>query len=257
MSEYFSDEYDFMSANGYVIDDIWYPRVTRIVSIKSKPGLNNFYKEVGSEEAAKAISGRSAEEGTLVHETVEDLLLGMRPAIPSSIAPAVHAFQKFADANPIKVDPEYIERRVWHPDHRYAGTVDALAVIDGKFGILDIKTSQAIYRDYNLQTAAYMEALKHIFPTLSTRWILRIDQVSKCLTCGATRRVKGGREKIKTGKARFACAPEAHEWGEAEGVVELQEFPFWKSDFEGFLGAKRLWEWEHEWWLKKVGYLKN
>jgi hypothetical protein len=40
-----------------------------------------------------------------------------------------------------------------------------------------------------------------------------------------------------------------------EGVVEVQEFPNWTSDFEAFLGAKRLWEWEHEWWLKKIGYL--
>ena len=29
----------------------------------------------------------------------------------------------------------------------------------------------------------------------------------------------------------------------------------WQSDFEGFLGAKRLWEWENEFWLRKIGYL--
>lgn len=255
MSEYFRDEYEFMDSNGYTIDDAWYPRVTRIVSIKSKPGLHNFYKEMGSEEAAKAVSNRSAEEGTLVHETVEELLLGLTPGIPSSIAPAVAAFQKFAEKNPIKVAPDYVERRILHPEHRYAGTVDALAVIDGKFGILDIKTSQSIYRDYNLQTAAYIEALKKTFPTLHTRWILRIDQTSKCLVCGATKRTKGGREKIRNNGSRMVCAPDAHEWGSVEGVIELQEFPFWKSDFEAFLGAKRLWEWENEWWLKKVGYL--
>ena len=189
----------------------------------------------------------------MVHEAVEAVLLGHEPEIPPLIAPAVRAFLGFRERTPIQVAPDYVERRVVHPEHRYAGTVDALAYIDGKFGILDIKTSQAIYRDYNLQTAAYMEALKNSFPNLETRWILRIDQASRCWNCGATKRVKGGREKIRNGSGVMRCA--VHEWGDTEGVIELQEFPSWQTDFEGFLGAKRLWEWENEWWLGKIGYL--
>jgi hypothetical protein len=127
-----------------------------------------------------------------------------------------------------------------------------MATIGGKFGVLDIKTSQAIYRDYNIQTAAYMEALKNEYQNLETRWILRIDQIQVCDRCRAKRRVKGGREKIRRGGA-FLCA--THPWGPVEGIVELQEFPSWQSDYRAFLGAKTLWEWENESWLKKVGYL--
>ncbi|MDE2021077.1 MAG: hypothetical protein KGJ13_12135, partial [Patescibacteria group bacterium] len=136
----------------------------------------------------------------------------------------------------------------------YAGTIDTLALVDGKFGVLDIKTSQAIYRDYNLQTAAYIEALLDELPKLQTRWILRIDQVRTCLKCGATMRPKGGRNKIRRGK-KTMCPQDQHEWSELTGVTELQEFPDWKHDFQAFLGAKRLWEWENEKWLKQVGYL--
>ena len=46
-----------------------------------------------------------------------------------------------------------------------------------------------------------------------------------------------------------------HEWGKTEGVIELKEFPEWKTDYHAFLGAKRLWEWENEEILKQVGYL--
>ena len=46
-----------------------------------------------------------------------------------------------------------------------------------------------------------------------------------------------------------------HEWGPTEGTVELQEFPEWQGDYQAFLGAKKLWEWENEAWLKRVGYL--
>ena len=251
----YKNEADFKEQCGYTIDEIWYPRVTKIVSIKAKPALMRFYGEAANFKAAQDITQKSAEEGTLIHETVEGLLLGKNPEIPQSIAPAVRAFVDFVDKKNIQVTPELVEKRVVHEDHRYAGTVDALALIDGKFGVLDIKTSQAIYRDYNLQTSAYMDALKNNYENLQTRWILKIDQIQDCQLCGATRRVKGGREKIKIQWSNSVMKNCRHEWGALRGDVELKEFPYWQSDFEAFLAAKRLWEWENEFWLQRVGYL--
>src|SRR3989338_7123740 len=99
-----------------------------------------------------------------------------------------------------------------------------MALIDGKFGIMDIKTSQGIYRDYNLQTAAYFPPLLENFRTLQTRWILRIDQNQKCFICGAARRTKGGREKIRAPYPRVNGIDYRncnHEWGDLEGVIEM------------------------------------
>lgn len=246
---------DFKEQCGYTIDAVWYPRVTKIVSIKAKPALYRYYAEAPNFAAAEAATLRSAEEGTLVHEVIEGHLLGKNPAIPEAHAAAVTAFFNFLAKNHIEVAPEHVERRVVSQDHRYAGTVDALARIGGKFGVLDIKTSQSVYRDYNLQTSAYMDALKNNYPDLETRWILRVDQTQDCLRCGAKRRVKGGREKIRK-QGAFICSPYlGHEWSEMRGDIELQEFPSWQSDFEAFLGAKRLWEWENDYWLRKVNYL--
>ena len=182
-------------------------------------------------------------------------MLGKSPDIDASIAPAVNAFKAFAERTSIRVKPELVERRIVSYDHRYAGTVDAIAMIGGKVGVLDIKTSQAVYRDYNLQTSAYVDALKSEFGNLETRWILRIDQIQKCVRCGATRRTKGGREKIKIDwKNSFSKTCE-HVWSDVHGEVELVEFPYWQNDFQAFLVAKKLWEWENETWLKKSGYL--
>lgn len=128
-------------------------------------------------------------------------------------------------------------------------------MIDGKLGILDLKTSQEIYRDYNLQTSAYMAAMKDLVKGLETRWILRIDQSRKCVHCGGLLRSKGGKDQVKiewNNPFMRACN---HEWGELEGRIELQEFPYWQEDFDAFLGAKKLWEWENMEMLKKVGYL--
>ena len=121
--------------------------------------------------------------------------------------------------------------------------------------MLDIKTSQAIYRDYCLQTSAYMDALKGEFPDLETRWILKIDQIQTCRKCASRKRIKGGNEKIKLNWQNRLSRVCEHEWSELRGDIELQEFPSWQKDFEAFLGAKKLWEWENDEWLKKVGYV--
>ena len=254
MFDYFSNAESFKEASGYTIDGVWFPRVTKIISIKAKPALLWFYGEAANFKAAQSVTTKSAEEGTAIHEAAEAILLGKTPEVDPAIEPAISAFRKFLDEKNIQSAPDWVERRICHYDERYAGTIDAMALIDGKFGVLDIKTSQAIYRDYNIQTAAYVEALKDQFQNLQTRWILRIDQIQKCRRCNATLRVKGGREKVRNGKGAIACSADAHDWGEAQGVVELQEFPYWQNDFEAFLAAKRLWEWENEFWLKKIGY---
>ncbi len=249
---------EFKESGGYIIQNQWYPRVTKIVEIKAKPALYKFYGELKSFDEGEKIKELSASEGTLIHETVEAFLVGNTPAIPPSIAPAVNAFLRFAQQHNISADPDMVELRISHHGQRYAGTTDALAHIDGQFGVLDIKTSQSIYRDYNLQTAAYMAALIDDFPALRTRWILRIDQQRACMRCGATMRSKGGRDKIRLpwqyGLKEIAQAC-PHEWSELQGEVELKEFPFWKPDYDAFLGAKKLWEWEHEDTLKRIGYL--
>jgi len=250
----FRNTEDFKEKCGYTIDGKWYPRVTKIVEIKSKPALYFFYGEATSYKAAKEITEISAKEGTLIHEVVEKFLVGEKPEIPLSIAPAVNAFLEFLGKKNILVNSEFVEKRIFHPIHRYAGTIDALATVDGKFGVLDIKTSQSIYRDYNLQTSAYLEALLTELPNLETRWILRIDQIKKCFKCGATMRPKGGRNKIRRGKS-FPC-PGEHTWSDLTGVCEMQEFPDWKEDFAAFIGAKKLWEWENSDWLKQVGYFE-
>lgn len=242
---------DFKEKCGYEINGAWYPRVTKIVEIKAKPALYYFYGEAASYKSAKEITAKSAEEGTLVHEVIEKILVGENPEVPAAIQPAASAFLNFLNDKNIQVDKEFVEKRIFHPEHKYAGTIDTLALIDGKFGVLDIKTSQAIYRDYNLQTAAYLEALLTELPNLETRWILRIDQTHTCLKCGSTMRPKGGRNKIRRGRSS-PCAPDSHQWADLTGVIEIKEFPFWKEDFQAFLGAKRLWEWENAYWLKQL-----
>ncbi len=252
----YKDVADFKEQAGYDVGGAWFPRVTKIVNIKAKPALNYFYAGVKNYAEGERIKRVSADEGTRLHEAVQAILTDNSPVIAEDIAPSVEAFRRFAEKNPIEVDPDYIEYRIVNRDHRFAGTIDALALIGGKVGVLDIKTSQSIYRDYNLQTSAYIATLSKELPDVQTRWILRIDQAQVCVKCGAKLRSKGGREKIKIDWSNTFMRVCEHEWSPAPiGEVELREFPLWENDFDAFLGAKKLWEWENDYWLRQVGYL--
>lgn len=252
-----------MQKNGYAINDGWYPRVTKILEVKSKPGLDVFFKEVGSYDFAEEIKNKSAKEGTLVHETMQKLACGEAIIIPEQIRPAAKTFLEFIKKNNIVFHPEFVEKKIWSNFHKYAGTVDALASVGGKFGVLDIKTSTGFYPEYNLQTAAYVLALQETeikkaisLPSdIETRWILRIDQHKVCGVCGSRLREKGGRSKVRTHR-KESCKEMEHSWGNSEGVVEIREFPYFYRDIKAFLAAKTLWEWENDYWLRQIGYLK-
>src|SRR3989344_8300236 len=226
---FYSTVESFKNGNGYEIDGIWYPRVTSIASIKAK----------------------SAEEGTLLHETVEAILKKEDPTIPDSVAPAVSAFLDFQKQN--EIVPQMIEERIISKKHHYAGTMDCLAELNGQLGVLDIKTSYAIYRDYGIQTSAYVEALGEnpSMPPLK-RWILRLDQARSCIKgCGSKMREKGGNIKVRPAKGVVAARC-PHVWGDLIGEVELKDLPGQEHDIRAFLASKTLWEWENEFWLKQI-----
>src|SRR3989344_9042674 len=110
--DYFRDEQSFKNACGYEIDGVWFPRVTKILDIKSKPALYRYYGEAKSYKDAQAITEKSAAEGTLIHETVEKIFVGENPLVDPSIAPAVTALREFLEKNHMQVDAENVERRI-------------------------------------------------------------------------------------------------------------------------------------------------
>lgn len=242
---YYQDLNHFKAATGYDIEGIWYPRVTSIISIKAKPALYHFYANQENFAAGERVKKISAEEGTLVHETIEAILRGEEVGIPDSIQPSVKAFLDFKNQNELL--PHQIETRIVSKAHHYAGTIDVLAELNGRLGVLDIKTSYAIYRDYGIQLAAYVEALQEAGSPTLARWVLRLDQARQCLRCSAKLRIKGGAPKVRD--AKNGCE---HVWGPMLGEFELKELPHFEKDRDAFLAAKKLWEWENEYWLRQV-----
>ncbi len=245
--EYASLE-EFRDRAGYVIDDIWYARVTSIVSIKSKPALLRYYGGMKSFKAADDAKEASAREGTMVHEAVAAIAAGRHDvAVDPLVRPSVDAFTEFLRNN--DVQPLLIEERVSHPHHGYAGTVDMVAKINGVVGVLDIKTSRRIYRDFGLQTAAYVHAVaqRSDIMTPTTSWVLRLDQCRTCELCGVSLRTKGGTFRVSAGGR--GCT---HRWLPMHGLFEFEELPDTEHNFQAFLASKTLWEWEHRDFIAQI-----
>jgi len=238
----------FKKSNGYEIEDGWYPRVTSICDIIAKPGLLKYYAEQKSFNIAQSNMVISANWGKLAHDIIEKKLAGKECGILPAILPSINAFERWLSRH--KINALNFEETVLSKNFLYAGTFDVLAEIDGKLGILDLKTSTGIWDEYSLQTAAYVQAYNEkTCGKAKTRWILRVDQYQECEICGAKKRDKESVQRIRGGKTN--CQ---HYWGFLKGTYEFKELKDQKKDLKIFLHAKKLWEWSNRYW---IGQVKN
>jgi hypothetical protein len=90
--------------------------------------------------------------GVLVHEICESWSKGTPAKIDKSVDGFMTQFFRFLG----EVNPQYIESEatVWNRQYGYAGTFDAIAMINGEITLIDIKTGRGTYPEYGLQLAA-------------------------------------------------------------------------------------------------------
>ena len=98
----------------------------------------------------------AADIGSRVHLLVERLARGDEPDPAPEEAPFVDAYRQFLAA----FQPRFlaVEEMVCSLRHRYAGTADAIAVIEGETWMLDVKTGTGLYPETSLQLASYASA---------------------------------------------------------------------------------------------------
>lgn len=148
----------------YTIDGKPYPRVSTVLDVLAKPGIEAWRRRVGPAEAER-ISREATTLGTAVHDALERVALSYAGAaldmstVADEHAPYMRAFADWLDANVAKV--LITERRVVHRTHGYTGTFDLAVVLrDERLAIIDHKTSNSIDALYRLQLSAYADALR-------------------------------------------------------------------------------------------------
>lgn len=186
----------------YEIDGMQYPSVTTILQIIGKPALvpwaakveremvmevsaslyldcaqtpvmnraawmTTLQARLGKEKAHKKEMEKAAEIGSQVHALVEWTLkgelchkVGPSPIISDKAQWAFMAWEDWRRA--VNLKPLMVEQAVWSDEHRYAGTMDLLAEVDGQLTVLDWKTGKKIYPEAYIQNAAYRHAVREM-----------------------------------------------------------------------------------------------
>jgi hypothetical protein len=181
--------------------------VTSITGILDKPALVYWSANMGAEFADKTLvpgmvidelnkpaiidgiktafrkrSKEAADIGTAVHKYLEEYLnAGISgeplPAMPhnENIKNAILAFLEWTKENKVKFIAA--ERKVYSKKYGYAGTLDALAEVNGELCIVDFKTSSGIYPEMFIQTSAYANAINEEDKTdIKTCYIVRVPK---------------------------------------------------------------------------------
>lgn len=153
---------------GYYVDGAKVPSVTTIIGrFKESGGLLQWAFKQGQSGAASLYDERdkAAEIGTMAHAMCDALMTDRDPlAVLSGFGPTVEQAQKASTAfsayqtwlkqqgaTPISAEEPLVSKT-----HLFGGTPDfVLRMPDGTLALGDLKTSNAIYRDYLMQVAAY------------------------------------------------------------------------------------------------------
>ena len=86
----------------------------------------------------------AADRGTGVHLATQTLDATGRAEIEEEYLPYLQAYAQFRKEHSVRW--ELIEHPGYHPEHRYAGTIDRYGLLDGYKTLLDIKTTYTVYK---------------------------------------------------------------------------------------------------------------
>ena len=162
-------------------DERWYqkgetfvPSVTWIAGYYPK-GIG-FYKWLANHgwDEAESIKNAAGEKGSRVHKAIDDLILGNLVKMDSQYKDSegnlsdltveeweciVSFADWFKEAKPKIIAHDQV---VFNDKVGYAGTIDFIFEIDGKRWLIDLKTSQYLWPEHELQVSAYKHATEGV-----------------------------------------------------------------------------------------------
>lgn len=154
------------------LENEFVPSVTWIASYYPK-GIA-FYKWLADKgwDEAESLKASAGNKGSKIHQAIEKLLNGEEIRMESKFlnkesnieeeltAEEYEAIMSFVDwYNEVKPEIISAEQVVFNDEYGYAGTIDLICKIDGQLYIVDFKTGQSIWAEYELQLSAYKNAV--------------------------------------------------------------------------------------------------
>jgi hypothetical protein len=166
----------------YTKDHTLVPGATTVLQVLNKPALVPWANRLGLQGIdCNKYRDEKAEIGTLAHYFIECELKGEKPDTsdftPNQVDQAENSLIKFYDwMKEHKLEPIFSEKQLVSEIYRYGGTVDCYGKLDGKFELMDFKTSSGIFPEMIIQLSAYKQLLEENgYPVDEVR-ILRIGR---------------------------------------------------------------------------------
>ncbi len=217
----FTDYQDFTLAN-----EMW----LKIKDCKSVEEYINILKEAKGASARK--SKKAMVDGTMGHELLENLvdkrINGLTQDFVHSFIPLGTPLERplaqFADWEVSSVDYWIAkEALVIRPDKRYAGQLDAIAMLkSGELALIDFKFSSNISEDYYLQTAGYAACFEPYGIKFDKRIIIRLPKTLEI----------------------DEWDPKTYKYRKVENKIEIKVVPtLYESDRDAFFNALPLKQW--------------
>ncbi|MCL2480149.1 MAG: hypothetical protein FWF38_00405 [Spirochaetaceae bacterium] len=190
----------------YIRNNIEYPSVTTILGLLDKSGALtwwasgcavDFIKEnieiIKNPESPHAIdqlfkdakgaftktSEKALDVGTQVHNAIEKYIKtgkDLSGELSEGVQNGFLAFLEWESKNHVVWEKSEVE--IVSTKYGYAGTADAIAVINGHRYLIDFKTSKAVYDEYRMQLAAYLLGWNEENPNekIDNAAVLRLDK---------------------------------------------------------------------------------
>lgn len=141
----------------------WAKRITAEAAISHRAEMDGWVEMAGVDGAVSLLTkaatvkrDSAADMGTRVHALADSLARGLPTVVTAEEKPFVDGYLAWMrERKPIF---RYSEDMVASLRYGYAGTFDAICVIDGETWLIDNKTSRGVYPETALQLAAYANA---------------------------------------------------------------------------------------------------
>jgi hypothetical protein len=180
-----------------------------------------FLEEAFQDAAAnyKTVRDKAADTGTLAHAALERYFTEPDAAPPLSGTPIRARFDEALNwYGKRKIESIGNEIRVYSRKHKFSGTLDHAAIVDGIPSLIDFKAAKSIYKPYEMQLAAYIGAFEEQRPDIKIEqaWILQI---------GEERAIpyKYTRKQIDAAYDSFLSLRKVYEWNRSSGKIKAEE----------------------------------
>lgn len=195
--------------SGYrLADGTEVPGCTTIIKSLSDPGgLLHWAWQQGMDGIDyRNTRDKAAEAGTLAHDLIEAEIRGLPLPTDSDtekLGKAMRALQRFREwRDQTKAEITVHERPLISEVHRFGGTPDAEAILNGRRVLLDWKSSNGVYGEYLAQLGGYALLIEEREGwTPSEAHLLRFDK-----TCESWTHHYWGAAALETGRKAFLTA---------------------------------------------------